>query len=150
MTQGVLRMLSLCSGSAQVKAAAAHVRRLKRNQRKKKLILSLWEFLPHRICISKVMGLDSPHEIASRMPKTKSPKHRRSQGSNNLIAIWHEMTSLVSFHPRFYQEALALLARSLRSYSVRSKCDKLLLHDCSSGCVSKTSRLSHLEIATLK
>jgi hypothetical protein len=30
--------------SAQVKAAAAHARRLKRNQRKKKLVLSLWEF----------------------------------------------------------------------------------------------------------
>jgi len=33
-----------CSGSAQVKAAVAHVRRPKRNQRKGKLILSLWEY----------------------------------------------------------------------------------------------------------
>jgi hypothetical protein len=31
-----------CSPSAQVKAAVAHVRRLKQNQRKGKLILSLW------------------------------------------------------------------------------------------------------------
>lgn len=31
-----------CSPSARIKAAAAHVRRLKWNQRKKKLILSLW------------------------------------------------------------------------------------------------------------
>jgi hypothetical protein len=30
----------------QVKSAVAHVRRLKRNQRKGKLILSLWVFLP--------------------------------------------------------------------------------------------------------
>jgi hypothetical protein len=35
-------MLRLCSPSAQVKAAAAHVRSLKQNQQKKKLILSLW------------------------------------------------------------------------------------------------------------
>lgn len=33
-----------CSGSAQVKAAVAHVRRLKQNQRKGKLILCLWVF----------------------------------------------------------------------------------------------------------
>jgi hypothetical protein len=53
LTQGVVRMLRLCSGSApacspsaQVKAAVAHVRRLKRNQRKGKLILSLWVFSP--------------------------------------------------------------------------------------------------------
>jgi len=32
----------VCSPSAQVKAAVAHVRRLKRNQRKGKLMLSLW------------------------------------------------------------------------------------------------------------
>jgi hypothetical protein len=65
LTQGVLRMLRLCSGSAQallrlcsgmlrlcsgcsaatqVKAAVAHVRRLKRNQRKGKLTLSLGVF----------------------------------------------------------------------------------------------------------
>jgi hypothetical protein len=31
-----------CSPSAQVKAAVAHVRKLKRNQRKGKSILSLW------------------------------------------------------------------------------------------------------------
>jgi len=44
---GILRVLRLYSGilsSAQVKAAAAHVRRLKRNQRKRKLILSLGVF----------------------------------------------------------------------------------------------------------
>jgi hypothetical protein len=46
---GLLRLAQACSGStpacspsAQVKAAVAHVRRLKRNQRKGKLILSLW------------------------------------------------------------------------------------------------------------
>jgi hypothetical protein len=44
LTQGVLRMLRLCSGSAQfcspsaqVKAAAAHVWRLKRNRHEKKI-----------------------------------------------------------------------------------------------------------------
>jgi hypothetical protein len=58
LTQGVRRMLRLgqgsarayspsaqaCSPSAQVKAAAAHIQSLKRNQRKKKVILSLWVF----------------------------------------------------------------------------------------------------------
>jgi hypothetical protein len=34
-----------CSPSALVKAAVSHVRRLKRNQRKGKLILSLWAFV---------------------------------------------------------------------------------------------------------
>ena len=50
LPQGMLRMLRLCSGSApvcsplaQVKAAVAQVRRLKRDQRKGKLILSLKE-----------------------------------------------------------------------------------------------------------
>jgi len=43
-TQALLR---LCSPSAQVKAAVAHVRRLKRNQRKGKLILSLWVSFGH-------------------------------------------------------------------------------------------------------
>jgi hypothetical protein len=48
LTQGVLRACSGCSGSApayspsaQVKAVAVHVRRLKQNQRKRKLILSI-------------------------------------------------------------------------------------------------------------
>jgi hypothetical protein len=61
LTQGVLRILRLaqaplrlCSGMltlgsgmlplAQVKAAVAHIYRLKRKQRKEKLILSLWVF----------------------------------------------------------------------------------------------------------
>ena len=51
--QDAQAMLRLCSGSvqvgspsAQVKVAVAHVRRLKRNQRKGKLILSLWVFTP--------------------------------------------------------------------------------------------------------
>jgi len=59
--QALLRMLRFGSGSgqerspsAQVKAAVAHVRRLKRNQRQGKLILSLWAFLVcfpwHNIC----------------------------------------------------------------------------------------------------
>jgi hypothetical protein len=39
---GVLRILRLCSSSAHVEAAVAHVRRLKRNQRQGNLILSLW------------------------------------------------------------------------------------------------------------
>ena len=42
--QALLRLVQACSPSAQVKAAVAQVRRLKRNQRKGKLILSLWEF----------------------------------------------------------------------------------------------------------
>jgi hypothetical protein len=56
--QGVLRMLRLCSGCSgssqaliryahphlRLKAAVAHVRRLKRNQGKGKLILSIWGF----------------------------------------------------------------------------------------------------------
>ena len=42
LTQGVLMMLRPCSGSAKVEAAVAHVHRLKWNQRKGKLILSLW------------------------------------------------------------------------------------------------------------
>jgi hypothetical protein len=57
LTQGVLRVCSgsapacspstqVCSPSTQVKAAVAHVCRLKQNQRKRKLILSLWEFNP--------------------------------------------------------------------------------------------------------
>jgi hypothetical protein len=48
---GLLRLAQACSGSApacsptaQVKAAVAHVRRLKRNQRKGKLIQSVWGF----------------------------------------------------------------------------------------------------------
>jgi hypothetical protein len=48
---GVLRLLRLCLGSApacspsaQFKAAVAHVHRLKLNQRKGKLILSIWVF----------------------------------------------------------------------------------------------------------
>ncbi len=48
LCSGLLRLRSgsapACSPSAQVKAAVAHVRRLKRNQRKGKLILSLGVF----------------------------------------------------------------------------------------------------------
>jgi hypothetical protein len=44
LCSGLLKPCSPCSPSAQVKAAAAHVRRLKRKQRKGKLILSLWVF----------------------------------------------------------------------------------------------------------
>jgi hypothetical protein len=51
LTQGVLRLCSgllriaqACSSSAQVKVVVAHVYRLKRNQRKGKLILSLGVF----------------------------------------------------------------------------------------------------------
>jgi hypothetical protein len=40
-----LRACSGLSGFAQVKAAADQVRRRKRNQRKKKVILSIWEFI---------------------------------------------------------------------------------------------------------
>jgi hypothetical protein len=40
--QALLRLRSGCSPSAEVKAAAAHVRRLKRNQWKKNSVLSLW------------------------------------------------------------------------------------------------------------
>jgi hypothetical protein len=40
----IFRPCSGCSGSAQVKAAAAHIQRPKRNQRKERLILSLWAF----------------------------------------------------------------------------------------------------------
>jgi hypothetical protein len=40
--QALLTPSQVCSRSAQIKAAAAYVQRLKRNQRKEKLILSLW------------------------------------------------------------------------------------------------------------
>ena len=60
---GLLRLAQACSGSApacspsaQVKAAVAHVRRLKRNQRKGKLILSLW--------VSGLKELNSPYLLA--------------------------------------------------------------------------------------
>jgi hypothetical protein len=74
LTQGVLR---LCSGSpqallrlahpqlrsAQVKAAVAHVRRLKRNQRKGKLIPSLWVFRDKSVRFGRDRGIGSP-EVA--------------------------------------------------------------------------------------
>lgn len=41
---GMLISAQVCSPSTQVKAAAAHVERLKRNERKKKIILSLVAF----------------------------------------------------------------------------------------------------------
>jgi hypothetical protein len=44
LTQTYLGSDQVCSPLAQVKAAAAHARRLKRKQRKGKLILSLWVF----------------------------------------------------------------------------------------------------------
>ena len=47
-TQALLKhthpLLQACSGSAQVKAAAAHVQRLKRNQRRKKSSMTIVEF----------------------------------------------------------------------------------------------------------
>jgi hypothetical protein len=94
LTQGVLRMLRLCSAilrlslgsapicspSVQVKAVVAHVRRLKRNQRKGKLILSLgvlkvlrlsfimgvFRSIPPACRISSIWrsGCGSPHAIA--------------------------------------------------------------------------------------
>ena len=44
LCSGSAQAAPVCSPSAQVKAAVAHVRRLKRNQRKGKLIPSLWVF----------------------------------------------------------------------------------------------------------
>jgi hypothetical protein len=68
LTQGVLGMFRLCSGStpayshsAQVKAAVAHVRRLKRNQRKGKSILSLWEF--HN-CFTRTINGEQHNTVA--------------------------------------------------------------------------------------
>jgi hypothetical protein len=43
-TQALIRFAFICPPSAQVKAAAAHVQRLKRNQQTRKLILSLGVF----------------------------------------------------------------------------------------------------------
>jgi hypothetical protein len=58
LCSGILRlcsgMLRLCLPAAQVKAAVAHVRRLKQKQRKGKLILSLWELSVLSSAISKV------------------------------------------------------------------------------------------------
>jgi hypothetical protein len=57
-------MFSGCSPSTQVKAAAAHVRKLKQNQQKKKLILSIWVF-----SLSLPVGVVAPeYSSQNRLP----------------------------------------------------------------------------------
>lgn len=55
----MLRLLRLCSPSAQVKAAVAHLRRPKRNQQKGKLNLSLG------LLALKIVKVDNIHGIES-------------------------------------------------------------------------------------